>query len=368
MSVSRNQVWLMLLALIIGVGLCIPALSDHAYGAAKPAKVTNVKVKTETTTTYIVSWAKAKNAKQYQVQYKKSTSKIWSSEKTSDKKLQITGLKAGSKYQIRVRGVNGKTYGPWSSLLTKTKNKGPADPFACWPLKITCYTLEYAWYPAAGADSYEAICKEHTTTAGHYKGKKCKATFDGLWEGIGYQITVWAYKGSVRSDDCIYIETGTMGCDNNHGYGEDLKLEYQNPTSPYYNMTLFDQHQSGQRAGDEWMYPILYDEYEHPEDNGYFFVKYMNLDCADINHGTLQQYGCIDTAITDLNLKVGDSFTDLKGNTSKIQGLRLSVIANDDMVRQCSDQEEAYYYIDQFQLDILTDDSDNPFITWEMFD
>ena len=360
-----------LLAMAIAAVLCIPTLTDHSYAAAKPAKVSGVKVSLETTTTYAVKWNKAKNAKFYQVQYKKASAKKWSSDTTSDRLYQISDLTAGAKYQIRVRGVNGSRYGSWSSVITKKKKAGPASPFAYWPKKITIGTLSYAWYPAPGAEYYIATCKDHTTLMGTEKTEDCEATFDDLYESIGYQITIFAYKGSVRSDDCIYIETGTMSYDNDYGYGEDLKLELRDPTSVYYTMTLFQQHMSGQLAGDEWSYPVLYSEGEegHESDTGFFFVKHMDIDCALINHGTLRQYGAEDQKITDpLTLKVGDTFTDPKGNTVTINGLRLQTYENDDAVRDCSEPREAFDHIEYFELTIDTGEANPPFIQWEMFD
>ena len=62
-----------------------------------------------------VSWRAAKGAKTYQLQWRKAGAKKWTTVSAKGKSKTVTGLKAGACYEFRVRGVNGKVRGKWSS-------------------------------------------------------------------------------------------------------------------------------------------------------------------------------------------------------------------------------------------------------------
>lgn len=100
---------------------------------AKPAQVKSVKKSTVKPNSITVTYAKASNAKGYQIQYATNSSmksaKVVKSTKTS---ATINGLTANKTYYVRVRAYNTlsnkKTqYGAWStSIAIKTSNDGSA--------------------------------------------------------------------------------------------------------------------------------------------------------------------------------------------------------------------------------------------------
>lgn len=83
----------------------------------KPSKVKKVTAKNNRKKSIKITWKKTTNAKKYKIQY--STSKKFKKKvvtKTTKKlKYTIKKLAKGKTYYIRVRGVNGKEVGKWSS-------------------------------------------------------------------------------------------------------------------------------------------------------------------------------------------------------------------------------------------------------------
>lgn len=87
--------------------------------AKKAAQVKTVTVKNVSTTKAKVSWKKAKNAKSYQVSIA-TDKKFKKGKKTYNTKAlskNISKLKAGKKYYVRVR-AKAKKWGKWSSVKT----------------------------------------------------------------------------------------------------------------------------------------------------------------------------------------------------------------------------------------------------------
>lgn len=84
----------------------------------KPSKVKKVTAKNNRKKSIKLTWKKATNTKKYQIQY--STSKKFEKKvvtKTTKKlKYTIKKLAKGKTYYIRVRGVNGKEVGKWSTV------------------------------------------------------------------------------------------------------------------------------------------------------------------------------------------------------------------------------------------------------------
>ena len=84
---------------------------------AKIKKITNIKYKKIKNKNIKITWKKADNATQYQIQVstKKSMKKVktYTSKKTS---FVLKKLKKNKKYYIRIRGINDETYGDWSKI------------------------------------------------------------------------------------------------------------------------------------------------------------------------------------------------------------------------------------------------------------
>ena len=95
----------------------IASMTVTVSAAAKPAKVKTPTVSVSKNVATI-SWTKAKNAKQYEVKIGDKTYK------TNKTKYVFSG-KSDTSYTVKVRGVNGKTKGSWST--TKTFKTGTSD-------------------------------------------------------------------------------------------------------------------------------------------------------------------------------------------------------------------------------------------------
>lgn len=109
-----NGVLLILLCLIMGFGISVPAMA----ASKKPATPKLVSVKQAGANAVTVSWAKAKNAKQYELFVavnKGSYKKLKTSKELS---FRHTGVKAGATYKYKVRAVNGNS----KSAFSKTKS------------------------------------------------------------------------------------------------------------------------------------------------------------------------------------------------------------------------------------------------------
>ena len=123
-NIKNNRV-LRICAIFVAVAMMFTALSfstGEVYAAAKPAQVKNVKMSAPTATSLTVKWAKAKNAKQYKIQYKQAGTKTYKSKTVKKLKYKITGLKQGTTYLVKVTALNGKTAGKASkeqSFMTK---------------------------------------------------------------------------------------------------------------------------------------------------------------------------------------------------------------------------------------------------------
>lgn len=115
-------------ALVLAIAMIItfmPMMQEDSFAAKKakkPAQVKKVKAKVNGTKVS-VSWKKAKKAKRYEVQIKDNSTKLVATKKAKKVKAVFTG-KAGTKYTIKVRGVNGKKNGKWSKAVKATI---PAD-------------------------------------------------------------------------------------------------------------------------------------------------------------------------------------------------------------------------------------------------
>lgn len=152
--ISTNLLLIMIVALVMVVCTTLPA----SAAAKVPAKVAGVKVTKATNTAISISWKKARNAKLYQVNYKKASAKKWIAlKKTKALKITKSGLKANTKYNFKVRGVNGKKYGKFSKVITQTTyaTPGKVNVKTIFAKKRTRNSVELQWSKAANANKYE---------------------------------------------------------------------------------------------------------------------------------------------------------------------------------------------------------------------
>ena len=90
-------------------------MTDTVYAASKPAKVKNVTLSKSTLYTLKVKWSKAKNGERYQIAYKRVGADTFRTCSTDNTAYTIKGLKQDTNYFVKVRAVNGGTYGNWST-------------------------------------------------------------------------------------------------------------------------------------------------------------------------------------------------------------------------------------------------------------
>ncbi|OKL36985.1 fibronectin type III domain-containing protein [Domibacillus mangrovi] len=95
------------------------------------------------------NWTYASNAWYYEVQYKKTTSSIWlySAYSQNDNSHEVTGLEPVTDYHFRVRGYQGSTFGPWSSVVTGRTLSNAPSKFEWNTLKtsVDFKTTAYEW-------------------------------------------------------------------------------------------------------------------------------------------------------------------------------------------------------------------------------
>ena len=146
----------------------------------KPAKTTGLKVAAYNTTVLKLSWDKVTGAKNYQV-YKSTDGKKWTkAAETTGTSVKVKDLKAGTKYQFKVRALDAKkkVAGAFSDVL-KTQTKTVAPTIS----KLTSTkskTATVTWKKVTGAKTY--IVYKSTD------GKTFKAVKTGL-TGTSYTIT-----------------------------------------------------------------------------------------------------------------------------------------------------------------------------------
>lgn len=151
-----------LLAIVVIAAGMIGSAMMPVNALSKPSKVTGVKVTMAANDSISLKWSKAKGARKYEVQYRLSASKKWKSKKTSAKMVKLTGLKAGRKYSIRVRALNGSIRGAFSKTISqKTYIKPDAvDSDSVYTSMRNNRGIQLKWDPAANASWYEIFTQE----------------------------------------------------------------------------------------------------------------------------------------------------------------------------------------------------------------
>ena len=128
-----KKYWSILVSLLLS--LCLFAsMTVTTFAASKPAKPTLNSVSVSKNIANI-TWKKAKNAKKYEVNISGKTYTV----KTTSYKF--TG-KSNTSYKVKVRGVNGKTKGSWSS--TRSFKTGTSDADTIKALKAENAKLQSA--------------------------------------------------------------------------------------------------------------------------------------------------------------------------------------------------------------------------------
>ena len=176
--------------------------------------VKNVVAKKINKTSSVIKWKKVKNAKAYEVYISEDAVKFKKAVTTEDTQAQLSSLKSGSGFYVKVRAVrNDKKY-PFSMVsyfLTKPNIKN---------VKISKtgenkVTVSYSVSGSASFDAYIALSRDSKFHSGKMIVKPAnsgKAVFDNLESGTWYaMITVKAHpKNPLFSEDIDFHPTWKM--------------------------------------------------------------------------------------------------------------------------------------------------------------
>ena len=171
--------------------------------AEKPAKVTNFKVKSKTSTAVTMQWNKNSSASGYQLQQYKDGKwvTIYTGTKATNTSYTVNGLKAGTAgYRFRIRAYktygNTKQYGSWSSEVKVNTNPYGVGGFKCSSKTSTSVTLK--WNKGTTASGYQLQQYKDGKWVTIYTGTKAtntSFTVKGLKAGTaGYRFRIRAYK------------------------------------------------------------------------------------------------------------------------------------------------------------------------------
>lgn len=353
--------------------LClIGVFASPVHAIKAPAKVTGVKIKSYDTSA-TVTWKAAKRANSYEVQYKKSSAKKWSGGViTTDTYAEIDGLKASTKYKVRVRGANEKM-GKWSSAKTFTTKF--QRPKAIWPSYISSTRINIMWPEVAGAKEYRVTWyQDNPDEYGKDPVKKVKGNsceFADLQEAGGYTFIVRAVskKGKVSPGTSIFLGTFENS--------EDV-MELKNyPVSPYVELTRFDSGHDAMPGRERDIPPLYRTDYDSEGNvtaDGYYFVDAKIQQSVTLYYGTIRQANPSDiahpfekTISSKTTFKVGDSITMPNGETATITGLTIQSLPN-EVFDGCERPEDAYGKVTELNLQITTDKGSaihpDPYVKW----
>ena len=114
---TLRKIAILVLAVSISFGTVFNMTLFPAYAAGKPAKVTGIKAVAQSNYSIKVSWKKTKNAKKYQLyRASKKTGKYKKIATFNGTTYINSNLKRGTKYYYKVRAINGKNKGAFSSV------------------------------------------------------------------------------------------------------------------------------------------------------------------------------------------------------------------------------------------------------------
>lgn len=211
------------IALTLVTALAITAMpvgTVTAEAASKPAQVKNLKKTTVTSNSITVKFKKVKNIKGYQIRVYNTKNKLVKSKTTKKTTYKITGLKASTKYKIKVRaytvsnkknvyGKNSKTLTVKTSATTvgKVKNLKSTDE--------THDSITLSWSKVKNATGYQVKVCTFDVVNNKYDIIKTKntskntLTITGLYPSSVYTVTI-----------CAYVKVN-----NNTTYGDTSKTQ-----------------------------------------------------------------------------------------------------------------------------------------------
>lgn len=194
----------------------VKAIRDKASSSAKvtfvtkPAKVAGLKVASTADTSAKLTWTKTANATSYEAQYS-TDGKTWSKAVVSStNSVTVTGLKANTSYQFRVRAVTkaaaATAYGDYSAPVKATTLIAKVAGLKA---TATSTTLKVTWTKVAGADSYVVEYSKDGKTWTKKTVKTNSISLTKLAANTTYQIKVTAFKGKVAGPTSAVLKAAT---------------------------------------------------------------------------------------------------------------------------------------------------------------
>lgn len=180
-----TRVLSVMLAIMVGIGFSITLATDEVSAASKtPTKVKSISVSSNYANGGVtVKWSKAKNVKSYQVYYatkKSGKYKMYCSAPRTENKVNISySLKPGTKYYFKVRGVNGKKKGKFSSAKAATFVVQTPDLYSLYLNTDTATKLYFDWYSSNSNYSYGIDVYRAYEDGKYTKVKTLKKTKNG---------------------------------------------------------------------------------------------------------------------------------------------------------------------------------------------
>ncbi|UNY39812.1 structural protein [Bacillus phage vB_BauM_KLEB27-3] len=177
-----------------------------------PGKVKNPRTKDHTTNSMVVYWDATPNCESYEV------SRFWENIIGSTTGLQKkdTGLKANTKYNYYVRGVNRKGKGPWTPTSGKTK---PNVKEAIWTTWHThTWSDKRGWMPQTGHNHTMVYQGKASSAVGNNRGMFYFNHAD-IWKVIGgKKIVSISIEVQRKSGGSSAAQAPTFGVHDNNRY------------------------------------------------------------------------------------------------------------------------------------------------------
>lgn len=121
----------------------------------KPDAPSSIKVSEKTDTSFTLTWAEPDDAEAYDIRYKASTAKSWTTvEDIKDNTATISKLKAATKYSYCIRSKAGDLAGEWSKAATVTTNDPKNVKIAAPTVNNAKLTVEISWKAVKNATGY----------------------------------------------------------------------------------------------------------------------------------------------------------------------------------------------------------------------
>ncbi len=187
---------------ILAALMAATLVAAPAHAASKtPAKVGWAKVSGAKPTSFTVSYGSASRAKRYQVQWStRSTFAGAGSTTRSQRSALVQKLRAGTRYYVRVRGVNGSKRGRWSpTVVGQTAITTPLKGIRADREDFDGRSLRVRWDRAANVTGYEVKWStSRRMTNPRYRTVTSSSTWiSGVTPGRTLHLQVRARKGSL---------------------------------------------------------------------------------------------------------------------------------------------------------------------------